>query len=188
MAKWLNSDGLAVKFGTDQADIARGGVILEGSKHCVEFDLLYTDCLSATASVVGSAPANGVYDGSYGIMIPKNARILGTNILVTKAWTSSGTIGSSTLVLGLKKWSDFSTALDEDAFTATGFVGSRLDAVGERTYVEIGTTGVGSGVGTTISENGVVCVANSAHASHPYTAGTARIRIEYIFLPALSTA
>lgn len=186
MAKWLNSDGLYVKFGADEAAVARGGTLLQaGDIHAVEFDLSYADCLSATASVVGSV---GASNGAYGIMVPKGARILGTEFLTTKAWLSSGTIGSATLLLGLNKWSDYTVTLDVDAFTAAGFVGSRFDAVGERTYVEIGTTGVGSSVGTTLSENGVVIVANSAHASHPYTDGKMKVRIEYFFPSTLETA
>lgn len=178
MAKWVNSDGLAVKFGQDEADRALGGDIRTVNDiHVTQFDVSWSDLLSATYSVLGSVTS----DGSGGITIPKNARIKAIEVLTTTAFTSSGTVASSTLGLGLKKASDLSTELDHDGFLTASFVGNRLDAVGERTYVEIGSTGVGALVGTTISENGVICVANTAHASHPYTAGTARIRVEWFF-------
>lgn len=178
MARWTNSDGLSVKFGLDEADTAKGGQLRpSGDVHTAEFDVLYTDLASATYSVLGSVSA----DGSYGVQIPKNARIKAIEVLVTTAFTSSGAIGSSTLGLGLKKWSDFSTELDHDGFLTASFVGGVLDAVGERTYVVPGVTGAGALIGTTISENGVIALANTAHASHPYTAGAARIRVEYFF-------
>lgn len=181
MAKWTNSDGLVVKFGTDEADPVKGGFIKSfGDIHVVEFDIAYTDALSATYAVLGSA--SGSYDGAYGVMVPKNARIKAVEVLVTTAFTSSGTIGSSVLSLGFKKWSDLSTELDHDGLLTASFVGSALDAVGERSYVTIGSTGAGALIGTSLSENGVICLANTAHATHPYTAGAARIRVEYFNL------
>lgn len=180
MTNWVNSDGLVVKFGKDEADPLKGGCVKSfGDIHITEFDIAYTDALSATYSILGSASAS--YDGGLGIMIPKNARIKAIEVLTTTAFTSSGTIGSATLGLGLKKWSDLSTELDHDGFLTASFVGSAIDAVGERTYVTIGVTGVGALVGTTLSENGVIVLANTAHASHPYTAGTARVRVEWFY-------
>lgn len=180
MAKWINSDGLAVKLGADEGDPAKGGDVRTSNDiHVTQFDISYTDALSATYAVLGSASTST--DGAYGVMIPKNARIKAIEVLVTAAFTSSGTIGSSTLGLGFKKQSDFSTELDHDGLLTASFVGGRLDAVGERTYVEIGSTGAGALIGTSLSENGVICLANTAHASHPYTAGSARIRVEWFF-------
>lgn len=182
MAKWINSDGLAVKFGQDEADPVKGAEILAGGNgvHVVQFDIDYTDVLSATASVLGSVGTS--QDGAYGVMVPKGARIKALEVNVITAFQSSGTIGSSTLVIGTKKWSDFSTELDHDGFTTTSFVAGVLDGAGERTYVVPGVTGAGDDYGTSLAEAGVICVANSAHASHPYTAGKARCRLEYQFL------
>jgi hypothetical protein len=178
MAKWTNGDGLVVKFGQDEADPVKGGEVLTvDGIHQTVFTIDYTDLLSATDSVLGSVGA--AQDGAYGIMVPKGARIKGINCLALTAFTSSGTIGSSTLLIGLKKWSDLSTELDHDGFTAAGCVGSRFDAVGERTYVEIGVTGVGALVGTTLAEAGVISVSNSAHGSHPYNGGKMRCTLEW---------
>ena len=172
---WLNPDGLYQKFGREKADTVPGGEVNMFDIHTTEFYVQYTDLLSATPAILGSvAPA-----GTLGVVIPKGARILACEVLTETAFTSSGTIGSSTLLIGLKKTTDRSTELDHDGFTTASFVGSRFDAVGERTYVEIGTTGVGALVGTTLAENGVVVVSNSAHASHPYTAGEALVKIHW---------
>ena len=180
MAGWMNNDGLYVKFGSDEADLVKGGHYHTDSNHICEFDILYTDLLSATAAVLGSALATG--DGSFGIAFPDGAVTEEIELLVVEAFTSSGTIGSATLELGLKKASDRSTALDADAFTTTSFVAGVIDAVGEKTVIRVGSTGAGSSIGVATTENGVIAVRNSAHATHPYTAGKVRVRIKYNFL------
>lgn len=183
MAGWMNSDGLYVKFGADQGEITKGGTrAVQGANEWVtEFVIDYTDALSATNAVLGSATA--ATDGSFGVTLPKGARIKLIETLVETAFTSSGTIASATLVLGLKKSSDRSTELDHDGFLTTSATGTALGlaTVGTRKVIEIGSTGVGALVGTTLSENGVISLSNSAHASHPYTAGKLRVKITYFY-------
>ncbi len=170
MTIWQNADGLSVRFGPDEADHALGGEVKTfGVERHIKALIRYTDLLSATNAIIGSAVAAN--DGSLGILVPKNFRIKAVETLVKTAFTSSGTIGTSTLVLGLKKASDRSTELDHDGFLTTSFVGSKLDAAGERNYQEVGTTGSGALIGTSLSENGYLSGSNSQHASHPYTAG-----------------
>lgn len=171
MTIWVNGDGLAVKFDRDKAAKPAGGAISKSDKHLIEFEIGYAQALTATPTILNPET------GSYGVMVPEGLRIEAIEITAETAFTSSGTIGTSTLVIGLKKWSDRTTELDHDGFTTTSFVGSRLDAAGERTYVEVGSTGAGALLGTTIAENGIIVVSNSQHASHPYTAGKALVRI-----------
>lgn len=177
MGTWLNADGLYIRYGADEADVAQGGAepSINGA-HEVEFDLSYTDFDSATASL----PHNS---DSFGIVIPKGARIEEVETLVTTAFTTSGTIGSSTFVLGLKKASDRSTELDHDGFLTTSATGTvlGLGTVGSKTTVKVGSTGAGALIGTTISENGVIAVSNSAHASHPHTAGAIKVRVRFFY-------
>lgn len=180
MSKWTNSDGLVVKFGQSEADPLKGGLLPSADGiYKTQFTVDYTDALSATYSVLGSA--SGTTDGALGIQIPEGARIKAIEVVVQTAFTSSGTIGSATLGLGLKKWSDLSTELDHDGFLTASFVGSALDAVGERSYVTPGSTGAGALIGTTLSEDGVIALANTAHASHPYTAGKAIVTVEWFY-------
>jgi hypothetical protein len=178
---WVNGDGLYVKFGREEAANVRGreGPFFDNGNHVVEFIIDYRDVLSATDSILGSVTNTTDLTGSFGIVVPKGARISALEIMSETAWTSSGTIGSSTLLVGLIKASDRTTELDFNGFSTASFVGSRLDGVGERTYIEIGSTGAGALIGTTLSEAGVISVSNSAHASHPYTAGVARCRLYY---------
>ena len=157
MAKWTNSDGLVVKFGGDEGDPLKGGTITTSSgDYHAEFTVDYTDALSATYSVLGSADTTK--DGALGVQIPEGARIKEIEVVTVTAFTSSGTIGSATLGLGLKKWSDLSTELDHDGFLTSSFVGSAIDAVGETTVVRVGSTGAGALIGTTLSEDGVICL------------------------------
>jgi len=182
MAGWMNSDGLYVKFGGDEADLIKGGHMIDGAnKHQLEVIVDYTDLLSATAAVLGSASVTT--DGTFGITMPKGARILAVETIVETAFTSSGTIGSATFVFGLKKASDRSTELDHDGFLTSSATGTALGlaTVGSRVYTGNSSPG-GALIGTTLAENGVISVSNSAHASHPYTAGKLRIRLYYFFV------
>lgn len=178
---WLNSDGLFVKFGKEEAADARGGELPSDVTHILEVDLSYLDAQSTSSVIVGdNAVPAGSTTGTFGAVIPKGAKISLLEVLVTAAFTSSGTIGTSTLVLGFKKASDRSTELDHDGLTTTSFVGSVLDAVGETTLVRPGTTGAGDDYMVAQTEAGILCAANSQHASHPFTAGAARLRITYV--------
>lgn len=180
MSKWVNGDGLVVKFGSSEGDPLKGGVIKSfDNVYKSEFTVDYTDALSATYAVLGSASVSS--DGALGVTIPKGARIKAIEVVVQTAFTSSGTIGSATLGLGLKALSDLSTEIDHDGFLTASFVGSALDAVGERSYIVPGSTGAGALIGTTIASNGVIALANTAHATHPYTAGKAKIVVEWYY-------
>jgi hypothetical protein len=182
MSIWVNADGLSVKFPAAQGDVSKGGAhaIVDSGLQELEFIVDYTDLLSATAAILGSAVAST--DGSLGVMFPEGAIAEEVELVVLTAFTSSGTIGSATLEIGTIKASDRTTALDADAFTTTSVVGSVLDAVGEKTVIRVGSTGAGSALGVANTENGVIAVRNSAHASHPYTAGKLKVRVKYTFL------
>lgn len=177
---WMNTDGLFVKFGKEEGADARGGEVSDAQRHEVELVVDWTDLLSATAVNLGDVgTVDGGKTGSFGVAIPKGAFIERAETIALVAFTSSGTIGTSTLVMGLNKASDRTTAIAANGFFTTAVVGSTYDAVGETTAYTAGTTGAGSFFGTAISENGVICVANSQHASHPYTAGKLKIKIWY---------
>lgn len=180
---WMNSDGLFIKFAREEASKNRGGEVSSATEHLVEFLVDWKDLLSATPAVLGSvATVADPVLGSFGVVVPKGARIKALEVLVKTAFTSSGTIGSSTMLIGLKKASDRSTEIDHDGFTTASFVGGVFDGAGERTYIVPGVTGAGVLYGTTTADPGVICVSNSAHASHPYTAGLAVCRLFY-YLP-----
>ena len=177
---WMNSDGLFVKFGAEESAVWRGGEVSNTERHEVEYVVDWLDLLSATATVLGSVKtASDSMAGTFGVVFPDGARIERAETIVITPFTSSGTIGSATMVMGLNLASDRTTALDLDGFTTTAFVGSLWDAAGETQSIIPGSTGAGSLFGTTLTANGVVVVANSAHATHPLTAGKLKVKVWY---------
>lgn len=177
---WTNSDGLTVKFGTEEAATSRGGHYGtdDQGRHVIEFDISWQDLLSATAAILGSvATDEDPYTGSQGVAIPKGFIPEFMETTAIEAFTSSGTIGSATLEIGLIAADDRSSAVDADAFTSTSFVGSSWDAIGENVLMKVGTTGAGSQWGVAVAENSLIAVRNSAHATHPLTAGILRCRL-----------
>ena len=177
---WMNGDGLFVKFGTEEAATSRGGHYAtdDQGRHVIEFVIDWKDCLSATAAVLGSvATVANPLTGSFGVLVPEGFVPEFMEAVTAVAWTSSGTIGTADLEIGLKKASDRSTVYDADAFTTTSFVGGVFDAANETTLIKSGATGVGSAFGIALTENAVITVRNSGHASHPYTAGVLRCRL-----------
>lgn len=178
---WTNSDGQYVKFGSEEGRIARGGEIsINGDQHMYEFVVNWTDALSATPSLLGEA--SGTLTGPYGMMIPKGLMIDEVEVIAETAFTSSGTIGSATMVLGMLR-DDRSTAYSTTALTTTAFVGDVFDATGEKTVLRVGSTGAGAFIGTVLANDGLVTVANSQHGSHPFTAGKLVVRV-YGYFPA----
>lgn len=172
----INADGLFVKYGRDTAQPSVGGEVSTlGGKHSYRFVINYTDCLSATPTVL-----DGPISGSNGILLPKGLFVEEVETVTEVAFTSSGTIGSANIQLGLIR-EDLSTTFDVDGLTATTFVGSLFDAAGEKQVLRIGSTGVGSAVGTTLANDGILIVANTAHATHPLTAGKMVVTIRGYF-------
>lgn len=175
---WLNPDGLFIKYGKEEAAVARGGEFgaLDMGRHVIEFLIDYRDAQSTSSVIIGDN-ATGYATGTPGILVPAGFIPEELVLTATTAFTSSGTIGTSTLVLGTVKASDRSTAYDIDDFTTTSFVMGVLDATSEDVIVNIGTTGAGDGYGVAYTEAAYICAANSQHASHPLTAGVARARL-----------
>jgi hypothetical protein len=175
---WMNGDGLFVKYGREEAAVARGGEYgtPDMGRHVIEFIVDYRDAQS-TSSVIIGANATAYATGTPGVLIPAGFIPEELVLTATTAFTSSGTIGTSTLVLGSVKASDRSTAYDVDGLTTTSFVLGVLDATSEDVIVNVGTTGAGDDFGVAYTEAVYICAANSQHASHPLTAGVARCRL-----------
>jgi len=178
---WLNDDGLFVTFGNEKSRPSQGGSVTaaDGATKLIEFDVAYDEVVSATPAIVGSVVGDVAPKG---IILPEGALIEKVDVLVTTAWTSSGTIGSATFVLGTKEAGDRSTEADHDGMLTSSATGTVLGLATAGTLTEFvqGTTGHGADVGgSALAENQVVVLSNSAHSSHPYTAGAARVRIWY---------
>lgn len=180
---WTNSDGLYIKFGAEEGQVCKGGTYETcGPLTVTEFKFDYTDCVLAS-SILGSkdgAASSGHYAGSAGVLMPRGIRIEAVEVVAETAFTSSGTIASATLDVGLIR-NDRSTAYDDDGFLAA-LAFSGLDTAGESTYLTKGSTGAGAFIGTTLANSGWIVLNNDAHASHPLTAGKGVVRI-YWYVP-----
>lgn len=175
---WTNADGLIIKMGVEEArENASGEFRTIGPYRVSEFVLDWRDMVSATAVALGDA-ANSPWNGTLGANLPQGARIEEIETVVETAFTSSGTIASATVVLGLNRL-DRTTELDADGFTTTAATGSVLGlaTVGTKTVIRRGSTGAGALIGTNLAQAGYLVAANSAHASHPFTAGRLVVRV-----------
>jgi hypothetical protein len=172
---WMNKDNLYVKFGREEAMKVSGGDISPAAdRYRYEMQIPYTEVQSATKSILGSV-AN---PGAQGVVLPKGFFIEYAEAVAETPFQSSGTIGSSTMQIGLIKASDRSTDYDAAGVTTAAFVGSVFDSQGERVVITTGVTGKGSAIGTTLTEDVIVSVLNSQHPSHPYTtAGVLKLSI-----------
>ena len=179
---WINDDGLYVKFGTEEAAANKGGTYNTlGPLQVTEVKIDYTDMLSATSTRIGSD------DGSLGVQLPKGAHIEKIETAAEVAATSSGTVGSATFVLGLVK-DDLATENDYDGLLTSSatFSTLSLSTKGKLVQTVQGGTGAGALVGAELANSGYLTIANSAHASHPLTAGKFVVRI-YWYMPTSGT-
>lgn len=177
MGTWQNQDGLWIRLGPDEADVAVGGQYgdqLELST--IEFDLAWNDFNNTTPAVPRTTD-------SFGIAIPNGARIEEVETVVRTAFTvSAGTVAAGVLQLGLAQ-NDRTTAIAVGGLLTTGATGTvlGLGTVGSKVVTRIGSTGVGTLVGTTLSQQGVIIAANTTHGTNTYNAGLLRVRVRYFF-------
>lgn len=166
---WMNKDGLYIKYGTEEADVAKGGSFnFIGGTHYVEAEISDFTKLGTSAEIIGAE------DGGdpRGIMIPKGAFIEKVELVMTAAATSDG---SPTLDIGLLKASDRSTELDDDGLTAAVAL-TAIEVTGDIVEFIQDSTGHGALIGTTLAENGLLCVSRNVTT---YNAGAAKVRVYY---------
>lgn len=171
---WTNADGLIVRFSKEEGVKNKAGEYnVDGALRVLEAVIDYTDMLSATSTALGGT------SGPLGVIVPQGFRVEELETVVETAFTSSGTIGSATVVLGTKELNR-TTEEDHDGFLTTSATGTALGlaTVGTKTTIKVGSTGAGALLGANTADAGYLCVANSAHASHPYTAGRLIVRIK----------
>lgn len=165
MAAWtngINDDGLRVKFGTDQGTTGKAG------EYSVDGPRLTKRWTIDDMSALGSSAA--ILTGHHETVIPANARI--TKVILTVEDACTGT--SSTLNVGLKRQSDFSTEVDHDGLIAAGALAT-MDAAGDIVEYTQGSTGHGALIGTTLAYNSVLV----AYYGTAFTAGKVYVDVEY---------
>lgn len=142
MAEWINNDGLRVRFGVEEAWVARGGAVQPNGE-----DLQITFKVPLASAATGSA----LIPRTHGIFIPAGLRIEEVEIVNDVAATSGG---SATLNIGLNR-TDTTTAIDADGLVAALAL-TAFDVAGETTVLRVGSTGAGALIGTTTANPGVL--------------------------------
>jgi len=158
---WYNSDGLYVKFGTEQGtpDVA-GEYRTDGPQRMVELVLGDLTDLGTSAAIQSDS-----------CRLPKNARIEKVEVITTTACTGGA---GSVLNVGLQR-SDRSTELDYNGLIAALPVAS-FNAVGETYEAVAGATYTGALIGTTLAYNGYL---TADYDTDAFTAGAIKVRIYY---------
>lgn len=159
---WYNSDGLYIKYGTEEATAGVAGEYkMTGPQQMVELTISNLVPLTTTGVIQ-----------DYNVVIPKNARIEKVEVITTTAVTSGG---SATLDIGLVS-TDTTTAYDDDGLIAALAIAS-FNAAGESVVLTNGVTSAGALVGTTLASNGYLVASYNTAA---FTAGAIKIRIYYV--------
>lgn len=179
MGTWQNADGLWIRLGPDEADNAIGGQYGDAmGVHEVEFDLAFNDFNSTTPAVPRTTD-------SFGIAIPAGARVEEIEFFVRTVFTvSAGTVAAGTLQLGFVR-NDRTTALNTAGLTTSALTGTvlNLGTAGSKTVIRVGSTGAATPgtntIGVALSEQGLICAANTTHGTNTYNAGVLRVRLRY---------
>ena len=152
---WTNKDGLKVNYGLDQADGWNYG-LTSGSQKTLQFDFdPVNKALPVAADVDQSHPS-----------IPAGAFVTGAYLIVTEAWTATG---AATLDIGFCDVDGNVIDLDGvDAVIAKAALAADLGIVCDGVLVD-GTESVGS-------DDAYIYTTTT---TGPYTAGKARLIIEY---------
>lgn len=164
--EWVNSDGLLVKFATDEARATRGGqyMVTADGRHCVSviIDL-------ATLPTAASGNEQIVADN---VFIPNRAFIEQVDVLVVEEPVTSG---SPNLDLGLVD-QDRSTEIDFNGLIAAGDGWETGTDLGTLFPYTKGTTEAGALIGTQITNTGLI---TASADTADWTDGTIVVRIYY---------
>jgi hypothetical protein len=158
MGTWNNSDGLYIRYGTDEADTGVAGEYrTNGPQRMVEVEI----------TMLPLATGAAIQDDN--VWLPAGARIEKVEVVTKTAVTSSG---SGTLNVGLIR-KDRTTELDYDGLIAAAAVAT-FNAAGETLSITAGGTAAGALLGTTLSYAGYL---TADYDTADFTAGVIDVRI-----------
>jgi hypothetical protein len=166
--EWHNSDGLLVRFGTNEATVGRAGVYADvtAGRHCAQFvvDLVALSALSTFGSDIDVILSDTV-------VIP--ADVIVDEVVITVLEASAG--ASATLNLGTYQL-DRATAIDADGLLVASTTGWHTAAIGYRKSITLGGDEDGADMGQLTTLPGLVTAQVDGAA---YTAGVIKIQIFY---------
>lgn len=164
MGTWTNSDGLYIRYGTDEATVTRAGDRSDTTAGMHTTELVINDMTTLTATAAVQANTT---------VIPSGARIAKVEVLVETPCTGT----NAALNIGLARL-DRTTELDYDGFVAALAVTSLTPAGFTNTLYEA-TTGNGALIGTTLAYPGIF---TADYDTAAFTAGKIRVLV-YWYIP-----
>lgn len=164
MGTWLNSDGLYIKYGTDEGTVGVGGQFMapkDGTDLVIEADLTLTSLVTSGYTIQSDH-----------IRFPQDFRVKAVELYVETAATSGG---AATLDIGLIR-ADRSTEHDNNGLVAALALTS-IDAAGELVTLNVGSTGAGALIGTTLASTAKGAYLVAKVGTSVYTAGALKVRV-----------
>lgn len=157
---WVNDDGLNVLFGTEKANVGRGGEYnVLGPRHVTEVAIDLTDLTTSAETILTPT-----------VTIPDGAQIEEVEVVVTEVPDSAS--DNADLDLGFIKL-DRTTELDYNGLLAAADA-FHEGAVGSVTRYVVGTTEAGALMGTVLTEAGLL---TAGAVTAVFTTGALTIRI-----------
>lgn len=161
-SNWMNNDGLFLTYGTDKTIVNKAGEYRPyGQLREVEVRITLSS-LTETETIL-----------SNNTQLPAGARIQEVEIQTVTAAATGAAVD-----LGLIR-SNRSTEINYDGLLAA-YPTASMNADGERTVQEVGSTYAGALVGTTLAYNGYISASRTT--STAFTAGDIVVKIRY-FIP-----
>ncbi len=162
MTTWVNSDGLAVKFGLTQAEVADGG-----------FSGCESDEKELTVEINGADVPSTDAPVNIGLAIPSGAQVIEAKLFVKTAFTSSTT--NAALDIGFM--------LDDADGTYSTYDDDGIDVAVARSALTAGAqiASDGAKIGTTITDatSGLPLVVSVGYQNGAFTAGEADLVVKY---------
>jgi len=164
--QWVNDDGLTVRFGTGEAEVARGGQVGGvRENHTIVVELIATDLKAYD----DATDPTTVLD--WNTRIPAGAFLKSAELQVLTAFAGA----TATLDIGLVQASDQEAAFtdeDDDGIDAAVAV-TAIDAVGDTIACD------GALIGTVLGADAGGYLVSAEAGTASFTAGEARLVIEY---------
>lgn len=157
---WYNSDGLYVKFGTEEGQVATLGEVRTAGVNRETVITLDLTTLASTDTIL-----------DYATFLPKDAFI---ESVVIETLVSATSGGSATLSVGLYK-SDTTTEISATALVAAATLAA-IGNAGTRQILTLGSTGAGAKIGST---PGFPALISAKYATAAFTAGKVSIRVSW---------
>ena len=159
MPTWTNADGLALRYGTDAADVGNGGEYrTDGLFRVIDVEI---DLVPLTASEVVQSR----------VVFPKG-KVLGKVEVIADTAAATGTA----IDVGFVRTNAAATEVDYDGILAA-FPTASMSAEGETTVLTDGSSGAGVLVGVVASADYPMYITASRTDGTAFTTGRIRLRL-----------